>query len=151
MIKLRKAALPNADRYANEFQRKYDDIRQRFEVYGSASGLSHRWSDHDFDEMQRWVEAWLCRDMYNAYVTIVYLGCQIKNREAQVMLTVIFYAVRIFSQPNSEDYLLDEQLQAKIAALNFLDLTLEHLGFVLEHPEDVAHIAQVVHEGGLGK
>ncbi|KAF9386288.1 hypothetical protein CPB97_003857 [Podila verticillata] len=121
VIKLRKAALPNADRYANEFQRKYDDIRQRFEVYGSASGLSHRWSDHDFDEMQRWVEAWLCRDMYNA----------------------------IFSQPNSEDYLLDEQLQAKIAALNFLDLTLEHLGFVLEHPEDVAHIAQVVHEGGL--
>ncbi|KAG0011627.1 hypothetical protein BGZ82_002945, partial [Podila clonocystis] len=121
VIKLRKGPLPNADRYANEFQHKYDDVRQRFEVYGSASGLGHRWSDHDFDEMQRWVEAWLCREMYNA----------------------------IFSQPNSEDYLHDEQLQAKIAALNFLDLTLEHLGFVLEHPEDVEHIAQVVREGGL--
>ncbi|KAG0343062.1 hypothetical protein BG000_009381 [Podila horticola] len=121
IIKLRRGPLPNADRYANEFQRKYDDVRQRFEVYGSASGLGHRWSDHDFDEMQRWVEAWLCREMYTA----------------------------IFSQPNSEDYLHDEQLQAKIAALNFLDLTLEHLGFVLEHPEDVEHIAQVVREGGL--
>jgi len=76
-------ALPNADRYANEFQRKYDDIRQRFEVYGSASGLSHRWSDLDFDEMQRWVEAWLCRDMYNTYVTLVYLGCHVKNREVK--------------------------------------------------------------------
>ncbi|KAF9337965.1 hypothetical protein BG006_001066 [Podila minutissima] len=121
VIKLRRSPLPNADRYANEFQRKYDDVRQRFEVYGSASGLGHRWSDHDFDEMQRWIETWLCREMYNT----------------------------IFSQPNSEDYLHDEQLQAKIAALNFLDLTLEHLGFALEHPEDVEHIAQVVREGGL--
>lgn len=72
IIKLRRGPLPTADRYANEFQRKYDDVRQRFEVYGSASGLGRRWSDHDFDEMQRWVEAWLCREMYTAYATFLY-------------------------------------------------------------------------------
>ncbi|KAF9427444.1 hypothetical protein BGZ94_004886 [Podila epigama] len=105
IIKLRRNPLSNPDKYANEFQRKYDEVRHRFEVYGSASGLGHRWSEHDFDEVQSW--------------------------------------------PNSEDYLLDEQLQAKIAALNFMDLTLEHLGFVLEHPEDMAHIASVVRQGGL--
>ncbi|KAG0372367.1 hypothetical protein BGX24_000351 [Mortierella sp. AD032] len=125
VIKLRKSPLPNADRYANEFQRKYDEVRHRFEAYGSASGLSNRWNEQDFDDVQQWVEAWLCREMYSA----------------------------IFPQsadgPNSQDYLQDEQLQAKIAALNFLDLTLEHLGFVLEHPEDVKHIAQVVREGGV--
>ncbi|KAF9899842.1 hypothetical protein EC991_008242 [Linnemannia zychae] len=125
VIKLRKSPLPNADRYANEFQRKYDEVRHRFEAYGSASGLSNRWTEQDFDEVQQWVEAWLCREMY----------------------PVIF--PQSAEGPNSQDYLQDEQLQAKIAALNFLDLTLEHLGFVLEHPEDVKHIAQVVREGGI--
>ncbi|KAG0274511.1 hypothetical protein BGZ95_009705 [Linnemannia exigua] len=125
VIKLRKSPLPNADRYANEFQRKYDEVRHRFEAYGSASGLSNRWTEQDFDEVQQWVEAWLCREMYS----------------------VIF--PQSADGPNSQDYLQDEQLQAKIAALNFLDLTLEHLGFVLEHPEDVKHIAQVVREGGV--
>ncbi|KAF9088898.1 hypothetical protein BGX29_012342 [Mortierella sp. GBA35] len=125
VIKLRKSPLPSADRYANEFQRKYDEVRHRFEAYGSASGLSNRWTEQDFDEVQQWVEAWLCREMYS----------------------VIF--PQSADGPNSQDYLQDEQLQAKIAALNFLDLTLEHLGFVLEHPEDVAHIAQVVREGGV--
>ncbi|KAG9064415.1 hypothetical protein KI688_003605 [Linnemannia hyalina] len=125
VIKLRKSPLPNADRYANEFQRKYDEVRHRFEVYGSASGMNNRWTERDFDEVQQWVEAWLCREMYS----------------------VIF--PQSVDGPNSQDYLQDEQLQAKIAALNFLDLTLEHLGFVLEHPEDVEHIAQVVREGGL--
>lgn len=123
MVKLKKNPLPNPDRYANELQRKYDEVRERFEVYGSASGMSHRWSEQNFDEVQQWVEAWLCRELYPT----------------------------LFAQPGSVDYLQDEQLQAKIAALNFLDLTLEHLGFVLEHPEDVAHIAQVVREGGVGK
>ncbi|KAF9536779.1 hypothetical protein EC957_009731 [Mortierella hygrophila] len=125
VIKLRKSPLPNADRYANEFQRKYDEVRHRFEVYGSASGMNNRWTERDFDEVQQWVEAWLCREMYS----------------------VIF--PQSVDGPNSQDYLQDEQLQAKIAALNFLDLTLEHLGFVLEHPEDVEHIARVVREGGL--
>ncbi|KAF9117595.1 hypothetical protein BGW39_002026 [Mortierella sp. 14UC] len=125
VIKLRKNPLPNADRYANEFQRKYDEVRHRFEAYGSASGLSNRWTEQDFDDVQQWVEAWLCREMYS----------------------VIF--PQSAEGPNSQDYLQDEQLQAKIAALNFLDLTLEHLGFVLEHPEDVKHIAQVVREGGI--
>ncbi|KAK3843811.1 MAG: hypothetical protein J3R72DRAFT_101669 [Linnemannia gamsii] len=125
VIKLRKSPLPNADRYANEFQRKYDEVRHRFEAYGSASGLSNRWNEQDFDDVQQWVEAWLCREMYS----------------------VIF--PQSADGPNSQDYLQDEQLQAKIAALNFLDLTLEHLGFVLEHPEDVKHIAQVVREGGV--
>jgi len=123
VVKLKKNPLPNADRYANELQRKYDEVRERFEVYGSASGMNHRWSDQDFDEAQQWAEAWLCRELYQS----------------------------LFAQPGSEDFLHDEQLQAKIAALNFLDLTLEHLGFVLEHHEDVAHIAQVVREGGVGK
>ncbi|KAF9176875.1 hypothetical protein BGZ50_009503 [Haplosporangium sp. Z 11] len=125
VVKLKKNPLPDTDRYANEFQRKYDDVRQRFEAYGTATGVKHRWSDHDLDEVQQWVEAWLCREMYHV----------------------------IFPQSehgiNSQDYWQDEQLQAKIAALNFLDLTLEHLGFVLEHPEDVAHIARVVREGGV--
>ncbi|KAF8933223.1 hypothetical protein BGZ47_010963 [Haplosporangium gracile] len=125
VIKLRKSPLPNADRYANEFQRKYDEVRHRFEAYGSASGMSNRWTDRDFDEVQQWVEAWLCREMYS----------------------VIF--PQSADGPNSQDYLQEEQLQAKIAALNFLDLTLEHLGFVLEHPEDVEHIAQVVRDGGV--
>ncbi|KAF9278264.1 hypothetical protein BGZ88_000707 [Linnemannia elongata] len=125
VIKLRKSPLPNADRYANEFQRKYDEVRHRFEAYGSASGMNNRWTELDFDEVQQWVEAWLCREMYS----------------------VIF--PQSADGPNSQDYLQDEQLQAKIAALNFLDLTLEHLGFVLEHPEDVEHIAQVVREGGV--
>ncbi|KAF9987971.1 hypothetical protein BGZ75_010236 [Mortierella antarctica] len=124
-VRLRKNPLPNADRYANEFQRKYDDVRHRFEVYGKASGLSHRWSEQDFDEVQQWVEAWLCRELYH------------------VIFPHSAYGI------NSRDYLQDEQLQAKIAALNFLDLTLEHLGFVLEHHEDVEHIAQVVREGGV--
>ncbi|KAF9963843.1 hypothetical protein BGZ70_007157 [Mortierella alpina] len=124
-VRLRKSPLPNADRYANEFQRKYDDVRHRFEVYGKASGLSHRWSEQDFDEVQQWVEAWLCRELYH------------------VIFPHSTYGI------NSRDYLQDEQLQAKIAALNFLDLTLEHLGFVLEHHEDVEHIAQVVREGGV--
>ncbi|OAQ24643.1 hypothetical protein K457DRAFT_826186 [Linnemannia elongata AG-77] len=125
VIKLRTSPLPNADRYANEFQRKYDEVRHRFEAYGSASGMNNRWTELDFDEVQQWVEAWLCREMYS----------------------VIF--PQSADGPNSQDYLQDEQLQAKIAALNFLDLTLEHLGFVLEHPEDVEHIAQVVREGGV--
>lgn len=123
VVKLKKYPLPNPDRYANELQRKYDEVRERFEVYGTASGMNHRWSDQDFDEAQLWVEAWLCRELYPS----------------------------LFAQPGSEDYLHDEQLQAKIAALNFLDLSLEHLGFVLEHPEDVTHIANVVREGGVGK
>ncbi|KAG0203776.1 hypothetical protein BGX28_004056 [Mortierella sp. GBA30] len=105
--------------------RKYDDVRRRFWDYGTASGLSHRWSDQDFDEVQQWVEAWLCRELYSIIFPHSPHGI------------------------NRQDYLQDEQLQAKIAALNFLDLTLEHLGFVLEHPEDVAHIAQVVREGGV--
>ncbi|KAG0042296.1 hypothetical protein BGZ83_000618 [Gryganskiella cystojenkinii] len=121
VVKLRKNPLPNPDRYANELQRKYDEVRERFEVYGSASGMNHRWSEQDFDETQQWVEAWLCRELYQT----------------------------IFAKPGSVDFLQDEQLQAKIAALNFLDLTLEHLGFVLEHPEDVVHIAEVVREGGV--
>ena len=126
-MKLKRSPLSTTDKYANEFQRKYDDVRHRFEVYGSVSGLKHRWSDHDFDEMQQWVEAWLCREMYH---------------------TIFPHSAHGI---NKQDFLQDEQLQAKIAALNFLDLTLEHLGFVLEHPEDVKHIAQVVREGGVGK
>ncbi|KAF9170095.1 hypothetical protein BGX20_009444 [Mortierella sp. AD010] len=125
VAKLKKSPLSNIDRYANEFQRKYDDVRRRFVVYGNASGLRHRWVDHDLDEVQQWVEAWLCREMY----------ATIFPHSSQGI--------------NGRDYLQDEQLQAKIAALNFMDLTLEHLGFVLEHPEDVAHIAQVVREGGV--
>ncbi|KAF9107253.1 hypothetical protein BGX27_008805 [Mortierella sp. AM989] len=125
VVKLKKSPISSTDRYANEFQRKYDDVRHRFEVYGNASGLKHRWSDQDLDEVQHWVEAWLCREMYNTIFPNSPQGI------------------------NSRDYLQDEQLQAKIAALNFMDLTLEHLGFVLEHPEDVEHIAQVVREGGL--
>ncbi|GJJ72017.1 hypothetical protein EMPS_04374 [Entomortierella parvispora] len=120
-VKLKRNPLLNPDRYANELQRKYDEVRERFEVYGSASGMNHRWSDQDYDEVQQWVEAWLCRELYHT----------------------------LFAQPGSVDFLHDEQLQAKIAALNFLDLSLEHLGFVLEHPEDVAHIADVVREGGV--
>ena len=89
--------------------------------------MNNRWSDQDFDEVQQWVEAWLCRELYH------------------VIFPHSSYGI------NSADYLQDEQLQAKIAALNFLDLTLEHLGFVLEHHEDVEHIAQVVREGGVGK
>ncbi|KAF9347686.1 hypothetical protein BGX26_000848 [Mortierella sp. AD094] len=125
VVKLKKNPFSNTDRYANEFQRKYDDVRHRFEVYGNASGLKHRWSDQDLDEVQQWVEAWLCREMYTTIFPHSPQGI------------------------NSRDFLQDEQLQAKIAALNFMDLTLEHLGFVLEHPEDVAHIAQVVREGGV--
>ncbi|KAF9904467.1 hypothetical protein BX616_001298, partial [Lobosporangium transversale] len=124
VLKLRKSPLSSADRYSNEFQRKYDDVRHRFEAYGSASGMKSRWNDQDYDEVQQWVEAWLCREMYQAIFPHSSYGI------------------------NSQDYLQDEQLQAKIAALNFLDLTLEHLGFVLEQPEDVEHIAQVVREGG---
>ncbi|KAF9201664.1 hypothetical protein BGZ49_008109 [Haplosporangium sp. Z 27] len=124
VVKLKKNPLPNIDRYANEFQRKYDDVRHRFEAYGNASGMKNRWGDQDFDEVQQWVEAWLCREMY----------------------TIIF--PHSPHGMNGRDYLQDEQLQAKIAALNFMDLSLEHLGFVLEHPEDVEHIAQVVREGG---
>ncbi|KAG0314962.1 hypothetical protein BGZ99_007762 [Dissophora globulifera] len=125
VVKLKRSPLNSTDKYANEFQRKYDNVRSRFEVYGSASGLKHRWSDQDFDEIQQWVEAWLCKEMY--HIIFPHSGHGI----------------------NSQDFLHDEQLQAKIAALNFLDLTLEHLGFVLEHPEDVDHIAQVVREGGV--
>ncbi|KAF9430559.1 hypothetical protein BGZ76_000797 [Entomortierella beljakovae] len=121
----RKTPFYNIDRYSNEFQRKYDDVRHRFEAYGKASGLKHRWGDQDLDEVQQWVEAWLCREMYSV----------IFPNSPQGM--------------NGRDYLQDEQLQAKIAALNFMDLTLEHLGFVLEHPEDVEHIAQVVQKGGV--
>ncbi|KAF8977134.1 hypothetical protein BGZ46_007621 [Entomortierella lignicola] len=124
VVKLKKNPLPNIDRYANEFQRKYDDVRHRFEAYGNASGMKNRWGDQDFDEVQQWIEAWLCREMY----------------------TIIF--PHSPHGMNGRDYLQDEQLQAKIAALNFMDLSLEHLGFVLEHPEDVEHIAQVVREGG---
>ncbi|KAI1314815.1 hypothetical protein EDD11_001692 [Mortierella claussenii] len=123
--KLKKSPYNNTDRYANEFQRKYDDVRHRFEVYGTASGMKHRWSDQDFDEVQQYIEAWLCREMYPTLFPHSPLGI------------------------NSQDYLKDEQLQAKIAALNFLNMTLEHLGFVLEHPEDVEHIAQVVRDGGI--
>jgi hypothetical protein len=129
VAKLKKSPLPTADRYANEFQRKYDDVRHRFQAYGLASGLAkhHNWSDQDFDELQQWIEAWLCREMYS-----------------------IIFPHSASHGINRQDFLQDEQLQAKIAALNFMDLTLEHLGFVLEHPEDVEHIAQVVRDGGVG-
>ncbi|KAK3804942.1 MAG: hypothetical protein J3Q66DRAFT_131498 [Benniella sp.] len=128
VAKLKKSPLPTADRYANEFQRKYDDMRHRFQAYGLASGLAkhHNWSDQDFDELQQWIEAWLCREMYP-----------------------IIFPHSASHGINRQDFLQDEQLQAKIAALNFMDLTLEHLGFVLEHPEDVEHIAQVVRDGGV--
>ncbi|KAF9346224.1 hypothetical protein BGX34_004097, partial [Mortierella sp. NVP85] len=128
VAKLKKSPLPTADRYANEFQRKYDDMRHRFQAYGLASGLAkhHNWSDQDFDEVQQWIEAWLCREMYP-----------------------IIFPHSASHGINRQDFLQDEQLQAKIAALNFMDLTLEHLGFVLEHPEDVEHIAQVVRDGGV--
>ncbi|KAF9974746.1 hypothetical protein BGZ73_001801 [Actinomortierella ambigua] len=114
VVRIRKYPHQDMDKYAHDFQRKYDDVRHRFEVYASQTGLNQRWSDNDYDEMQQWVEAWLCHELYPVV-----------------------------------DFLHDEQLQAKIAALNFLDLTLEHLGFVLDSPADVEHIAQVVREGGL--
>lgn len=128
VAKLKKSPLSTADKYANEFQRKYDDVRHRFQTYGLASGLAkhHNWSDQDFDELQQWVEAWLCREMYP-----------------------VIFPHSATHGINRQDFLQDEQLQAKIAALNFMDLTLEHLGFVLEHPEDVEHIAQVVRDGGV--
>ncbi|KAF9155371.1 hypothetical protein DFQ26_009755, partial [Actinomortierella ambigua] len=120
IIKIKKHPHQDMEKYAHDFQRKYDDVRHRFEVYASQTGLHQRWSDNDYDEMQQWVEAWLCHELYPI----------------------------IFSQSDSADFLHDEQLQAKIAALNFLDLTLEHLGFVLDSPSDVEHIARVVREGG---
>ncbi|KAG0234784.1 hypothetical protein BGW41_001007 [Actinomortierella wolfii] len=113
ITKIKRHPHQDMDKYAHEFQRKYDDVRRRFEVYASQTGLHQRWNDNDYDEMQQWVEALLCHELYHIV-----------------------------------DSLHDEQLQAKIAALNFLDLTLEHLGFVLDSPEDVEHIAQVVRDGG---
>ncbi|KAI9251501.1 hypothetical protein BDA99DRAFT_522029 [Phascolomyces articulosus] len=55
----------------------------------------------------------------------------------------------LFSTPGGDESLQDEALESRIAALNLLDLNMEHLGVIVEDESETEDIETVVKEAGL--
>ncbi|KAI9494754.1 hypothetical protein BDB00DRAFT_816923 [Zychaea mexicana] len=55
----------------------------------------------------------------------------------------------LFATPGGDESLQDEALESRIAALNLLDLNLEHLGVIVEDQSETDDIEIVVKEAGL--
>ncbi|KAI9318224.1 hypothetical protein BX666DRAFT_1936192 [Dichotomocladium elegans] len=55
----------------------------------------------------------------------------------------------LFSTPGGDEPLQDEALESRIAALNLLDLSLSHLGVIVEDDADIRDINAVVKKAGM--
>ncbi|KAI7858933.1 hypothetical protein BDC45DRAFT_286847 [Circinella umbellata] len=55
----------------------------------------------------------------------------------------------LFTTPGGDESLQDEALESRIAALNLLDLNMEHLGVIVEDESEIEDIEAVVKEAGL--
>lgn len=55
----------------------------------------------------------------------------------------------LFAMPQCDDHLHDEALVTRIAALNLLDLELVHLGVIVDDPDEVVQINEVVRLSGV--
>ncbi|KAL1933956.1 hypothetical protein VTP01DRAFT_8046 [Rhizomucor pusillus] len=56
---------------------------------------------------------------------------------------------KLFSISGGDEVLQDEALESRIAALNLLDLDLQHLGVLVEDPAESESIENIVREAGL--
>ncbi|KAL7314121.1 hypothetical protein PS15m_007772 [Mucor circinelloides] len=55
---------------------------------------------------------------------------------------------QLFTNPEGDEAMQDEALESRIAALNLLDLNLQHLGVTIENEQDNEHLTQIVKEAG---
>lgn len=55
---------------------------------------------------------------------------------------------RLFTNPDGDEAMQDEALESRIAALNLLDLDLNHLGVLLQDPNDIENMNGVVKLAG---
>lgn len=55
---------------------------------------------------------------------------------------------QLFTNPDGDEAMQDEALESRIAALNLLDLNLQHLGVTMENEQDNEHMTQIVKEAG---
>lgn len=55
---------------------------------------------------------------------------------------------QLFTNPDGDEAMQDEALESRIAALNLLDLNLEHLGVLLPEANDVENMNQVIKLAG---
>ena len=55
---------------------------------------------------------------------------------------------RLFANPDGDEAMQDEALESRIAALNLLDLDLNHLGVLLQDPADIENMNDIVKQAG---
>ncbi|KAL9554386.1 hypothetical protein MBANPS3_002831 [Mucor bainieri] len=55
---------------------------------------------------------------------------------------------QLFTNPEGDEAMQDEALESRIAALNLLDLNLQHLGVTIESEQDNEHLNHIVKEAG---
>lgn len=55
---------------------------------------------------------------------------------------------QLFTNPEGDEAMQDEALESRIAALNLLDLNLQHLGVTVESEQDTEHLNHIVKEAG---
>ncbi len=55
---------------------------------------------------------------------------------------------RLFTNPDGDEAMQDEALESRIAALNLLDLDLNHLGVLLQDPNDIESMNEIVKLAG---
>lgn len=55
---------------------------------------------------------------------------------------------QLFTNPDGDEAMQDEALESRIAALNLLDLNLQHLGVTIESEQDNQHLNQIVKQAG---
>ncbi|KAG0187617.1 hypothetical protein DFQ28_006061 [Apophysomyces sp. BC1034] len=55
----------------------------------------------------------------------------------------------LFPEPKGDEYLADEALASRIAALSLLDLSLEHLGVILNDPAEIDSINEAFKAAGI--
>ena len=72
----------------------------------------------------------------------------VKERESKLDYLILFI-YSLFATPGGDESLQDEALESRIAALNLLDLNMEHLGVIVEDQSETEDIEAVVKEAGL--
>ncbi|RUS19908.1 hypothetical protein BC937DRAFT_86717 [Endogone sp. FLAS-F59071] len=78
-------------------------------------------TEEEVDEKMEWVERYICGELYDS----------------------------LFAMPQCDDHLHDEALGTRIAALNLLDLELGHLGVIVDDPDEIVQINEVVRLSGV--
>ena len=108
------------------------------------------------DEQIDDIESYICYELYDWYEKKNYIfyiwSVQIKSKEIKVRKQINVDCVNIYSlftTPGGDESLQDEALESRIAALNLLDLNMEHLGVIVEDESEIEDIEAVVKEAGL--